>query len=299
MKLYAPKYYERFSCIADKCKHSCCIGWEIDIDSNTLERYGSLDEGYGEEIRNSIATEGTPHFTLSSDDRCPHLDRDGLCRIIKSMGEGYLCDICREHPRYYNYVISGKEVGIGISCEEACRIVLESDDYSEICEIDEIYGVPEEFDFDALKHRSRLYEILSNRAIAYTERLERIYREFDVSPAMFEDAEWHSLIDSLEYLHAERKELFLRYSSALIADESNEKYLERALAYFIYRHCSEAFYFDGFLAALGFALFCERLLASLLRSDTALDAYEFARIISEELEYCEDNSEAIKDQFYF
>ena len=25
IKLYAPKYYKNFKCIADKCEHSCCI----------------------------------------------------------------------------------------------------------------------------------------------------------------------------------------------------------------------------------------------------------------------------------
>ena len=32
MKIIAPNYYPAFRCIADKCRHSCCIGWEIDID---------------------------------------------------------------------------------------------------------------------------------------------------------------------------------------------------------------------------------------------------------------------------
>ena len=38
MKLYAPEYYKQFQCIADKCTHSCCIGWEIDIDEITDEK---------------------------------------------------------------------------------------------------------------------------------------------------------------------------------------------------------------------------------------------------------------------
>ena len=25
MKLFAPKYYKNFVCIADRCRHSCCI----------------------------------------------------------------------------------------------------------------------------------------------------------------------------------------------------------------------------------------------------------------------------------
>jgi lysine-N-methylase len=32
MKLIAPDTYPEFCCIADRCRHSCCIGWEIDVD---------------------------------------------------------------------------------------------------------------------------------------------------------------------------------------------------------------------------------------------------------------------------
>ena len=39
MKLFAPEYYKDFVCIADRCKHSCCVGWEIDVDKDTLEKY--------------------------------------------------------------------------------------------------------------------------------------------------------------------------------------------------------------------------------------------------------------------
>ena len=31
MILRVPSYYKTFQCIADKCEHSCCIGWEIEL----------------------------------------------------------------------------------------------------------------------------------------------------------------------------------------------------------------------------------------------------------------------------
>ena len=62
--LRAPAYYPRFSCIADKCRHSCCIGWEIDIDSDTLQTYAGMADGYGKTIRASIDPSETPHFQL-------------------------------------------------------------------------------------------------------------------------------------------------------------------------------------------------------------------------------------------
>ena len=34
--------YSEFKCKADKCKHSCCNGWEIDIDASTAEKYQQI-----------------------------------------------------------------------------------------------------------------------------------------------------------------------------------------------------------------------------------------------------------------
>ena len=39
------------------------------------------------------------------------------------MGEDRLCDICREHPRFYNWFGDYTEVGLGLCCEEAERLL--------------------------------------------------------------------------------------------------------------------------------------------------------------------------------
>ena len=48
MKIIAPNYYDKFRCVADKCKHNCCIGWEVDIDLLTLNKYENLEGSLGE-----------------------------------------------------------------------------------------------------------------------------------------------------------------------------------------------------------------------------------------------------------
>ena len=140
MKLYAPRYYKDFKCIADRCRHSCCVGWEIGIDSDTLKKYETLTNEYGKEIIKTVDCTDVPHFRLSSGDRCPHLDEQGLCRIITNVGEDYLCDICREHPRFYNDTAKGKAVGLGLSCEEAARIILSSDGLTNMVTDQEIFN---------------------------------------------------------------------------------------------------------------------------------------------------------------
>lgn len=132
MKIYWPDYCKDFRCKADKCAHTCCAGWVIGIDEESLKRF-EKDPDISARLKDGC-------FVLRDDGRCPFLRDDNLCEMIISRGEDYLCDICREHPRYYNTFDDHIEGGIGLVCEEACRLVLNakmpfaliSDDGSEI-----------------------------------------------------------------------------------------------------------------------------------------------------------------------
>lgn len=301
MRLFAPHYYGSFKCIADKCTHSCCIGWEIDIDEATSFKYSMLSGGYGINIRNSIDHTDTPHFRLCENERCPHLSDSGLCNIITELSEDFLCDICREHPRFYNFTSRGKEVGIGMSCEEACRIILTSDNYADFIELDSIDGEIDEYGFDAVAERERIYQMLSDVSIVYSERLESIYRTYNVSPRIFSDNEWRDIIASLEYLDESHKALFMNFSSDAPVTKEIEPFLERALAYFVFRHCSEAYDRADFSSRLGFCFFCERLMASVIYAENPkqlCDIIRLAGIVSEEIEYSEENTESVTFEFF-
>ena len=295
MKLYAPSYYKNFKCIADKCKNSCCIGWEIDIDAATLEKYKNLKSGYGATIMSTVSMEETPHFKLCTGERCPHLDENGLCKIIINEGEGYLSNICREHPRFYNYT-SVCEVGIGMSCEEAARVILLSPDYLSYECIGEVGVDSDDVDFDGLLERAEVYKILQNKELNYTERLDKIYKKYEID--IGNDEWWKEKIDRLEYLDIKDKELFKNYSSKIRPSKETEKYLERLLAYFIYRHCTEAYDIYDFSARLSFCLFCERLFSSLICKQNAKDLNDLvnlAIIISSEIEYSDENTQSLMD----
>lgn len=298
MKLYAPAYYKDFRCIAGQCSHSCCIGWEIDVDPEALEKYAAIEAPYGKQMIQSIEYSETPHFCLDQKERCPHLDANGLCKIILNVGEEYLCDICREHPRFYNDTLYGKEVGVGMACEEAARLILASDYNQEMVEIGETDGtVNEEIEIDAVKERAAMYRILSDHAVRYEERLLRIADDYKVYVDDLSDADWRDLLDTLEYLDPAHRELFRCYTSEVLVPPHLEVQLERALAYFIYRNCTACYTEEEFYEALGFALFCERLIVSIAVMQEAKDIVETARIVSEELEYCEENKDAIMMQF--
>ena len=292
MKLYAPSYYRRFQCIADRCEHSCCVGWEIDIDEDTFKTYKNLKDGYGAVILDSISTEDTPHFRLCAGDRCPHLDERGLCRIILNVGEDYLCHICREHPRFYNYT-DVAEVGIGLSCEEAARLVLSSPDYATMEEIGDVDAEPDGIFFDGRAARSELYAILQDTTRPYASRLDAIHRKYGIEAG--EDSRWLSILDALEYLDESHKGLFMKYSSSH-APDGRDEYRERFLAYLLFRHATEAVDEEDLTARISFCLFCERLLTSLIKTEkaeTLQDVAVLARILSEEIEYSDENTWAL------
>lgn len=291
MKLFAPKYYKDFTCIADKCKHSCCIGWEIDIDEKTMNRYSSLIGEYSENIRSSIEIGDAPHFKLADNERCPHLNEKGLCNIIINCGERYLCDICREHPRFYNFTNLGKEVGLGLSCEEACRLILSSDDYDEMIYLGEAEGETDACEFDAIAEREILYRILKDNTISYGGKIEMIYDYFDV---YVDDLLCKETFEKLEYLDPSHKKLFCELPYTFTINPKNDEKLVRLLAYFIYRHCSESCDFEEFFASLSFAVLLTRLIGSTADGE---NINEISRIVSEEIEYSEENTELLKSLF--
>lgn len=124
MKTTKLNYYDDFKCIAGRCTDSCCIGWEIDVDPRTLKLYEAESSPLGKKLKKNIK-DGS--FVLTEDERCPFLQADGLCELICQKGEGYLCEICREHPRYYEYCGEHLDIGIGLCCEEACRLLFSDD----------------------------------------------------------------------------------------------------------------------------------------------------------------------------
>lgn len=124
MRLTVPDYYDRFRCIASRCTDNCCIGWEIGIDPAALADYQSQPGAFGDRLRAAIQPGDPPFFALTKSGRCPFLNEENLCDIYRQLGENHLCSICDQHPRFHNWFGAEKESGLGLSCEEAARLIL-------------------------------------------------------------------------------------------------------------------------------------------------------------------------------
>lgn len=172
--------FQGFRCIASACGDNCCIGWEIDIDEDSLERYRRVSGPLGERLARSIAAgeDGSAHFRLTEGERCPLLRADGLCGLYCQLGEGALCEICRQHPRFHNFYGGFlRESGLGLCCEEAGRLLFSAAEGPTICTSVEGDSGPEaglEVLEPLLKVRENLLRLLENDALPLWRRLEQL-----------------------------------------------------------------------------------------------------------------------------
>ena len=48
MRYVRPSYYDAFRCAADACPSTCCEGWQIVIDAQSLKRYRDYTGDFGQ-----------------------------------------------------------------------------------------------------------------------------------------------------------------------------------------------------------------------------------------------------------
>ena len=301
MKIYAPRYYEKFKCIADKCLHSCCIGWEIDIDEKTLAKYEKLSaEGKNDVLQTVEIRDGYHCFGLDREGRCKNLDECGLCKIITNHGESYLADICRLHPRFLNRVGGKIEMGIGLSCEEAVRIVLGDKSPFELVEVDENDEKEDctQSDYDALSARDKVITFIENEKGVFHEKLEKLEKNYGISVEYNTLDEWIDYLLSFEILDENWKKILENAKEKEPKSDLSQygSELEALFKYFVFRHVSTAENEASFLARVGFASLGVRLVKYLAEREEALTEsrlYELVRLYSSEIEYSEENTDEL------
>ena len=285
-----PDFYDDFRCIADKCRHSCCLGWEIDIDEDSLSRFMTVEGEFGDYMRRSIALEPTPHFVLSEDERCPFLQSNGLCRMILTLGEDSLCDICREHPRFYNELSGRVEAGLGLSCEEVCRLVREGTEHLGFVTEGEDEGIEDAI----LSLRDEIFTILGEDQLSLTERMEKAMGLFGMELLPFDArtiAKFYLGLERLEQDWTKKLQALAGFDWELEPSLSSITYA-RLAEYFIYRHFAVAA--DEYEAALRlqFAFLSTRMICAM---DMIAGDYDATRLYSAEIEYSDENVELVLD----
>ena len=303
-----PDYSREFKCIADRCTDTCCQGWEIDVDEESVEKYGRLDTALGADIRENVYTdEFGAHFKLKKGDRCPFLRDDGLCRMIIEGGEELLCSICREHPRFYSVFTGRTEMGYGLCCEEACRLLCRHKDGIRLL-IDGSCTETDELAALMLNARELAFNIIRNRSCDIFTRMQILSQSFsaDADALLLTDKteQTLSVMAELEPFDETWKPLVNELTEAPYAFCRNspieDHIIENLLFYFVYRYMTKAYTDDySYSACVGFAVLSTRFICAsleLARRNAQLDETRVVDVIknySKQVEYCEENVIAI------
>ena len=336
MLLKMPSYCKSFRCIADKCGDNCCIGWEIDIDTSTAEYYKSVSGAFGERLKDNITKDDAPSFILCGE-RCPFLNKQNLCDIIINLGEDKLCQICRDHPRYFEWFNEIKEGGIGLCCEEAARIIVRNKEKFSTYETDcDDTGCDdyEEKLYDMLTFaRDEIINALENETISLKERISRVVGyafeiqfmmdnyQFDKTsintsyPAeetncdikgfltSFTDLEpiddnWSEYLKSLIDSSEDLK-------SISIDNEEIDLYLKNIAVYFIWRYFLKGIYDEEILSKVLLTIISVAMIKLMYKKAVldgeTLDAEKcsmLAKNYSKEIEYSEENLESVCNMVY-
>ena len=321
-----PDFYDKFKCIADKCTDSCCIGWEIDVDEVALEKYQKLQSPIGDEIRSQIikSEDGSNCFNLCENERCPFLNEKNLCRLIIATGDcQLLCDICREHPRFYEWFVGVTECGLGLCCEEVCRILLENNEpFSLVEESDGEEIVLEtkeevaESDFYIFlsAFREKLFEILFSKDIIFEEKLVKILsktenfcgekikiRNYKNSLELLKktepiDENWTGFINDL----SDKAESVLKVEKDFQDKTNGDMLYSKILAYILYRHFTKAVFDKSIKERICFAVESVRFIylcdmkTYYEKGELILrDRIENLKNWSKQVEYSEENTELL------
>ena len=301
MKTFIPDYYPQFQCIAGACKHSCCIGWEIDIDEDTLAQYKAVGGSFGERLRKSIDFDSDcPHFITDNKGRCPFLNSENLCDIILTLGEEALCGICDLHPRFRNDFSDRTELGLGLCCEEAARIILTRVESMRLICIDDDGEEEEPDDSDLYLYalRDNAIAIMQDREFSYAERAEHLAMAFDIDLPDPNPSYWAEVYLDLERLDEGWTELLRSLQSDFIpnAFPQWDTAWEQLAVYFLYRHLPAAVWDGDVEGKVKFALLSVKLLQWLCstKADVCFDdLLEFARMYASEIEYSDENLEKL------
>ena len=334
MKEYIPDYYKQFQCVADQCKDSCCIGWEIMIDPESYEKYQKLEGNFQGRLMKGIEHGDNPVFHLDHRDRCVFLNKENLCDIYIHLGEDALCEICTQHPRFHNEYGNIRQSGLGMSCEEAARLLFASEELKlEITTKGTSEEKCEDFSEKILKIQLWLLDLLKNKEYSIEERIEQIFdivkaiqdqlnmtgeivyeqyetrKKYHILQQMSEEnyiKNWISIYQQLDFMDPQVQQIFYKMEKMPFHKERqkmDDAYIEHLMSYFVYRYFMKSCEDDNLVDKIKFAilncLMIEKMNEYCQEHNILKSPVEIARIYSKEIEYSQENMDTIFEELLF
>lgn len=181
MKLITPSFYKDFECIAGDCPDSCCQGWEVDADKDSLAYYKTISGKIRERIDSVLDKDefNNTIFRLTQNKRCPFLNDENLCDMHIAIGGEHTPYTCRTFPRFINDFGGTREMGISFSCPVASDMMWElKDSFDFTSELNDIppslNDIDAELYFFLQNSRKKAYSIVQNQDKPLNERLKEL-----------------------------------------------------------------------------------------------------------------------------
>lgn len=266
MKIVKPTFYKNFKCIAGDCPDSCCQGWEVDADSDSLEYYKTLDNSL--EIKKRIDSVLSKDefdntiFTLAPKKRCPFLNDENLCDMHIAIGGEHTPYTCHTFPRFIYDFGATREIGISFSCPVASDMMYNTESFDFETEVNS--DLPTLNDIDAEKYfllykgRAEAYKIAKDKNKSIRKRLNDL---LDLGVLLQEklfpydeggdDIAFFDVFKNPELINPEWKEKVENFSLKQVSDTQSN---ENILMYFLYKYLMQAVYDDDALSKIKMAV---------------------------------------------
>lgn len=266
MKIITPSFYKNFKCIAGDCPDSCCQGWEVDADEESLSYYKTLSGSLREKIDSVLDNDefGNTIFRLADKKRCPFLNEKNLCDMHIAIGGEHTPYTCRTFPRFINDFGGTREMGISFSCPVASDMMWNLDeDFDFNTEINALLPSINDIDadmyFKLLTYRKKAYTIIQNKNFSIKERLiqlldfaVKIQAELDNPTENASYTDFFDIFNNPEVINQEWVEKVKKHNLRPIFPD--DKICENIAMYFIFRYFLTAVYDNDVLSKVKMAV---------------------------------------------
>lgn len=322
IKIYVPSYFKKFRCIAGECPDTCCIGWEVDIDPETADRYSVIDGMLGNKIKKHLTRDetGCDIFTLCASNRCPFLNSNNLCEIQLNVGEDALSKTCTLFPRFFDDFGQIREMGLGFGCPEAARIILEDNNAFTLNYYDKCSDTSEEIDeiflTELIELRKAMFSILEDGNYDFREKVTEILnlaKEFQmlIDGELFEDNNQHrtfqdciAILENMEFINVERKAFVIGIKTQELTEDVFKLYrsdFEKLMIYYIFRYLLKAVYDYDVLTKVKYGIFACIVISRIYSVIENIDFDTRVKVMysySKEVEYSDLNMELLDEMLY-
>ena len=254
MKIVTPSFYKDFECIAGDCPDSCCQGWEVDADIDSLEYYKTLSGDIKQRIDSVLDKDefGNTVFRLTDRKRCPFLNDSNLCDMHIAIGREHTPFTCRTFPRFINDFGSTREMGLSFSCPVASDMMWKLEgkfDFETTLNSDppSLNDIDAELYFYLIKARNKVYQIVKNKELPLNERIiqllkyaQKLQNDIDSYEEGGAVLDFKDVFNNPEVINNEWVEKVKNGSF----DKSaiNSKSCENIAVYFLFRYFMQAVY---------------------------------------------------------